>query len=166
MATLSVATGFTIQGTFTSNPDLTTAIEALAIAVKQDYASGTGAQQGNQFFSDSRSVNGSSENLDLAGGLTDAFGTTLTFTKIRHLAFHNKSTVAAETLLISGNFVTGALLSGWVDDDVKIIVPPRGWLVLSSPEDGYTVTGTSQDIVKVDPGANNISYDLYIIGTV
>lgn len=132
---------------------------------KQVYGDGTSANQVNAIIDQTRSVAGSPENLDLTGGLTDAFGNAVTFALIRDLIIRNRSETSGQDLELSGNFVTGALLADWVDDSLKIRVPPGGTFRLASPVDGFTVTGTLQDVLTVDPGANTISYDLVILGT-
>ena len=163
MATFIGTTKYRIDGEYTSSGDLTTPLEQLAIAKDQELGNGTGANQANAFFSDSDNLVGESVNLDLFGGLTDAFGTTLNFVKIRELVIHNLSTVSGEVLTLSGNFLTTDVLGGAAP---TVIVEPKGHFRVSSPVDGYDVTNATADVITIDSGSDTIAYDIIIIGTV
>lgn len=155
----------TIDAKYTSATDLTTPTESPGIEQTQAWTSGTGNNQANRLFADSHELVATSINLDLYGGLVDAFGNTLNLAKVKELWLRNTSIVATEQLLISGNFLTGALLSGWVDDAVKLILGPGGQLRWTNPIDGYTVTQTTQDILTIDSGSDTITYEIVILGT-
>jgi len=159
----SFAQLLSFSGSFTKALDLTTPTEVLNISKSQTLANGTGANQANQIWSDTRSVAAAPENLDLAAVLVDAFGDTLTFTKVKMLMVHNKSTTPGEDLTLSGNFVDNDMLGG---ADSTIVLGPGGICLLTSPVDGFTVTATTGDILTVDPGAATIAYDVLIVGTV
>ena len=111
MASFKGTTRQIIDASYTSALDLTTPIEAIGLEWAQSWTSGTGNQQANRFFSDSKAISGA-DTLDLTGGLTDAFGNTLTPTAIKMLAIRNKSTTSGENLTLSGNFLEG--ISGGV----------------------------------------------------
>lgn len=137
---------------------------AIAIPeMKQEYGDGTGTDQCNAFYEKVWTAAAAADSHDLTGGLTDAFGTALTFTKIRELIIRNRSTTTGQNLTVAGNFITTAVLGGTTP---TITVPPGGMLRIGSPVDGFTVTATTADVLSVDPGANTISYDLIIAGTV
>ena len=73
-----------IDGLALSSLDLSTAQDPVLVALLSTLANGTGSGQASQVFTDTRTLAGSAtEDLDLAGSLTNAFGTTLTFTKIK-----------------------------------------------------------------------------------
>lgn len=110
------------------------------------------------------SVDAASANTyDLAGALTDQFGASVTFTKIKLIAIVNKST--AELLYVGGN-ATEIPLFGNVNDKLK--VPPGGMalpLAVSLNASGITVTGTTGDLLTVEnPGATAATYDILIAG--
>lgn len=155
-----------IDAAYKSALELRTPTDPLGFEKSQVWTSGTGNNQCNAAFSDRRTLTATAETLDLYGGLTDAFGNTLNFVKVRELWIQNRSETATEQLLLSGTFVTGALLSGWVNDAVKIPVGPGAQMRFSNPIDGWTVTDTTQDELKVDAGADTIIYDIVILGTV
>jgi hypothetical protein len=131
------------------------------------FANGTAANQANQRFDDTRSVNASStDSLDLAGGLTNAFGTTLTFTSIKYIRISAAST-NGDNLEVGGNANAFGTIFG--DDTDKIIIPPGGHFVLSNPAaTGFVVTASTGDVLDIanaDSGAA-ASYDIVIIGEV
>jgi hypothetical protein len=110
------------------------------------------------------SVDATSANTyDLAGSLTDQFGATITFTKIKLIAVVNKSTT--ELLYIGGNAAEIPLF-GNVNDKLKI---PAGGMALplavSLNASGIAVTGTTGDILTIEnPGAGAATYDILIAG--
>lgn len=128
--------------------------------------SGTGANQASNIFNDQRTLAPStSENLDLAGTLTNAFGVVLTFTKVKMLVIH------ADPGNVNDVLVGGAGANGWagwsgdVTDIVK--VKPGGVFIWVAPDaaGGAVVAGTA-DILKVaNSGAGtSVIYDISIIG--
>ena len=161
-AITTLAARATICGGFTSALDLSTPIDTLNLIKSKIFTNGTGTDQVNSRFHDTRTVTGAPENLDLAGGITDSFGVVITFTTVKLLFIHNKATTTANTLSIEGSFVNNGIVTASED----LVLGPDGILFLTSPMDGYTVTAGTGDILTVDPGANTITYDIVIAGTV
>jgi len=131
------------------------------------FANGTGANQANNRFDDTRSVDASStDSLDLAGGLTNNLGTTLTFTKVKYIRISAAST-NGDNLEVGGNAAAFSTIFGDATD--KIIIPPGGHFILSNPSAaGFAVTATTADILDIanaDSGAA-ASYDIVVIGEV
>ncbi len=165
MATLAATTTLNLTGTYSKSRDLTVPSERIGFTIPdggQKYTNGTGANQGNAFFADKRTLTGAPETIDLTADLVDAFGTTLAFTKIKEIIFFNTNTATGKILTISGNALADML--GGTAPTMKI--GPGGVRRLSSPVDGFTITNTTQDQLTVDPGADTITYWLIIIGTV
>lgn len=128
--------------------------------------SGTGANQASNSFHDQRTLTASSsENLDLAGSLTNAFGTTLTFTKIKAIIIHAASSNTNNVLV--GGAASNAFVN-WVGDATDIItVRPGGTFILVAPDStAYAVTASTGDILKVANSSSGTSvvYDITIIG--
>ena len=162
MSTLAATLQFLIDGSFIKALDLTSPKESIAISKSQAFANGTGSNQGNEFFSDTRTVTASPETLDLTSGLTNAFGETVVFAKIKAIIVHNKSTASGAILIIKGNAITNA---GWISGTTPHhAIPPNGWYIVTSPVDGFTIINTTQDQLTFEPGAATITYDLIIIG--
>jgi len=125
-------------------------------------ATGTSNSQADEVWSDTRSAAGAVDDLDLAGTLTAADGSTITFVEVTGVYIRNKSTTTAETLTIgagSNPFITWLIATG-----DGVVIGPNGTFLIESPVDGYTVTAGTADILRVDPGANTISYDIVIWG--
>ena len=162
MSTLAATLQFLIDGSLTKALDLTTPKDPIAISLSQAFANGTGSNQGNEFFSDRRTLAGTSETIDLTSDLTNAFGVTIVFAKIKAIIIHNLSTATTEILTVDGNAVENA---GWLTGTTPAqVIGPDGWYILTSPVDGLTITNTTQDQLTIDSGADTITYDLIIIG--
>ncbi len=105
--TLTVTRKLSLSGLFRNVADLTTPNEPIAINVTKAYGAGSGADQADEFVADNRSVAAAPETIDLTSTLTNAFGTTASFTKIREMTIVNKSTTAGEKLTLSGSLLDG-----------------------------------------------------------
>lgn len=150
----------------TSALDLATGSLALTYAKNLDFTSGVSANQVDRIFHDTRTLTASAtEDLDLAGGLTDAFGTTLTFVRIKGIIV---AAAAANTNTVQ---VGGAAANGfvnWVADVTdKINVRPGGVFALYAPDGtGYGVTAGTGDLLRIGNGGagTSVTYDLVVVG--
>ena len=126
---------------------------------------GTVIDAADLIWHDQRTLAATTENIDLAGVLTNAFGTAMTFVKIKGILIKNRATTAAYTLAIGGH-ATAAFIN-WVASATDIVnIGPDGIFLLWNPSlAGYAVTATTGDMIKIDSGANSITYDIFIIGT-
>ena len=129
---------------------------------------GTGADQAKKIWTDTRTLTASSsENLDLAGVLTDAFGATLTFTKIKAIII--KADAANVNDVVIGNHATAACLMFFGAAAHTAAIKPGGMLAVVAPDaNGYAVTATTADMLKVlNSGAGtSVTYTIIVIGTV
>src|SRR5690606_13677778 len=107
---------------------------------------------------------------DLAGGVSDVFGNTLTFATIKQILVYNRSTTDGDDLIVGGNGspTTGALITdlfpGGTDAGIKVLA--GGFFVIAAPYTGYAVTGGSADILRIyNDGVGAITYDLIVKGT-
>ena len=117
-----------------------------------------GVQQGDEFFSDERTLEGASETINLTSTLTNKFGDTANFAKIREIWIANRSATTLEVLTLTGTFIE-ALIGG---ASPAPTVDPLGWWIRSSPIDGYNTAGATE--LTVDPGSDTITYWLMILG--
>ncbi len=129
-------------------------------------ADGTGADQMDLIWHDQRVLGtGASENLDLAGGLTDVYGNVLTFVKIK---FIYVSAAAANGDYIQLGGGSNPFIN-WVANASDIVnVAPGGMFALTAPDaNGYGVTATTGDILTVmnADGAAGATYDIVLGGT-
>lgn len=158
---LSVALNFTN----TSAYDLGGRSATITPSVSHVFESGTGANQMDLIFSDQRTLTASStENLDLAGTLLDAFGGTITMAKIKLIYF--KAADGNTNDLVIGN-VSNGITSPFGAATHSISVRPGGIFLWSCRGTGYTITAGTVDLVKVANGGSgtSVTYDVVIGGT-
>lgn len=128
-------------------------------------ATGTGTGQADLVYAGQRTLAASgSENLDLAGGLTDAFGSTLTFVDVKAiLVFASASNTNS---VVVGGAASNAFTGPWGGTTPTTSIPPGGFAVFSHPGAGWTVTASTGDILKVanSGGSTGVTYRIVVIG--
>lgn len=165
---MALSSVLTVQAlsTLTSALDLVTGSAPLNYGKAFTWPSGTAASQADRIFSDTRTIAASgTDDLDLAGVLTDAFGATCTFVRVRGLiVFAN---AANTNNVIVGNAAANGFIT-WVGAAAHTVtVRPGGLLALIAPDTtGYAVTAGTGDILRVaNSGAGtSVTYDIVIIG--
>lgn len=124
---------------------------------------GAGSGKANLTFADVRTLGGgASEDLDLAGGLTDQFGRALTFTHVKQLRVLAPVT-NAEDVVVGGaaaNQFVGPF--GAVTHTVAVV--PGGEVNLVHPTTGWGVTAATADQLKILAGASGGDYTIVIVG--
>lgn len=129
----------------------------------QALANGTGANQASQHWHDQRSTSGN-DDLDISGVLTNVFGTSIVFTKIKALIV--KAAVANGNDVIVGGGASNQFATPFGSATDKVKVKPGGLLVLVAPDvNGYAVTAGTGDILRVASGGGSVTYDIVLIGT-
>lgn len=133
------------------------------------FANGAAAGQANVVWQDTRTIAASgTDDIDLAGVLTDAFGATITTAKVKTIV------VVAADGNTNNVVVGGAASAQWAtifgDVTDKVVVRPGGVFALSVGDDdlnAYAVTATTADILRVaNSGAGtSVTYDIIILGT-
>ena len=150
-----------------TNPlDLGTPTDKLNYVKTIELADGVGLAQADQIFHDQRTLGVSAaEDLDLAGGLTDAFGNLLTFSAIKGMIF--QAAIGNTNNVVIGGKLTNAFIN-WVSDATdELILKPGGFFALIDPTaGGYAVTAGTGDILEVtnSGGGTSVTYDVIIIG--
>ncbi len=162
----SLATKYDLKfsHTYTDSLDLSTITDSFSRTYTDTLANGTSANQADLIFHDSRTLTATSEDLDLAGVLSDAFGNTLTYVEVVGFAIKNTSTTTTENLAVGG--AASAQFINWVGDATDIVnIGPDGIFFLWNPDNSaYTVTATTGDLLRIDSGADNITYEIIIWG--
>jgi hypothetical protein len=130
-------------------------------------ANGTGAGKADKVYQARRTLAASAtEDLDLAGVLTDALGAALTFVRVKGLFI---SAAAANT----NNVVVGAAVSNaWatlLNATGTLTVRPGatvGAMAGAADAVGYAVTAGTGDLLKVanSAGGTSVTYDIFIVG--
>lgn len=126
---------------------------------------GTAASKADLIFSDQRTLAASAtENLDLAGVLTDLLGNVLTFVKVKWI--FAKAAAGNTNSVIIGNG-TNPFVGGFGAGTHTWTIPPGGFIFAAAPVSGWTVTAATADILKIaNSGAGtSVTYDINIGGT-
>jgi len=126
---------------------------------------GTADNQANMVFRDQRTLSGSaSENLDLAGGLTDSYGATMTFVDVKMIYVSAASANGGN--IVVGGAASNAFLGPFDNATDKVNLPASAWLKWVNPIDGYAVTAGTGDILKIENSdGSSATYDIVIVGT-
>lgn len=164
---LSASVKLIVAGTLSNTIDIGSAGYSFNKTFSQTFANGTGASQANQIWTDSREISGSgNDDLDMATSLTNAFGTTLTFTSI-------KGIIISAASANGGNIEVGAegtnpFASFFGDATDQLVIAPGGFFGLVNPAaDGYAVTAGTGDILRIaNTDGSAVNYDIMIIGEV
>lgn len=144
--------------------DLSTATDPLVISLSRSIAFGTAAGLSDLLWHDERALAATtSESLDFAGSLTDAFGDTLTYGIIDAIMFKNTSTLAS-TLEIGPPAANGLALP-WKAADDKLLFEPGGGLWLLAAPAGWAVTAGTGDLLEVENvDATASVYEIAVVG--
>lgn len=176
MAATQTLTGASVKASLVVNAtkatDLTTPVDPISYALTRVFANGTGDDAANQTWHDRATLSGAAvDDIDLAGGIVDAFGDTITFTVIKALFIANKSSelgTPTDSKISIGGHATNAFVN-WVSDATdKVILEEDGILLLVAPKDGYAVAAGTNDILTITnlAGGAQAQYDILIIGQV
>jgi hypothetical protein len=162
---LTVALAATQTATF----DWGTPSAALGKTYATSLTSGTGAGSADRVWTDTRTLAASAtEDLDLAGVLTDVYGATITFVKVKGLL------VAAAAGNTNNVIVGGASATqfvSWVGGATHTVtVRPGAVFALFAGDadaNGYATAAGSTDLLKIanSGGTTSVTYDIAIIGT-
>ena len=156
-----------INANFRSTLDVGAVDYPINLNLVTQFLDGTGINQANQAFTDKRNIAASgSDQLDLAGGLTDAFGNTIQFTSIKAIIVH---AAAANTndVVIEEPSSNGVGLFGTAGDSISIT--PNGKFIWIDPTaSGLPVTAGTGDLLDINnsAGGTGVDYTIVVIGTV
>lgn len=147
--------------------DLTTATMPLTVERTIRLTNGTGANQADKIWSDTRTLAASAtENLDLAGVLLDPLtGATLTFARIKAVIV-TASGANTNNVNVIREATNGVPLFLAAGDGIP--VRPGGWIAVGAPDaTAYAVTPATGDLLTItNSGAGtSVTYDIVIIGS-
>lgn len=131
-----------------------------------NFVTGTGANQADRVFTDQRTIAASgTDDLDLAGSLTDALGATITFVRIKGLIVY-AATGNTNNVIVGG--AASNQFINWVGGTSHTVtVRPGGLLVLLAGDaTSYAVTAGTGDLLRIaNSGAGtSVVYDVVLIG--
>lgn len=148
--------------------DLGSAVAQLSKSYRVDLANGTAAGQADRVFHDQRTLTASAtEDIDLAGTLTDVFGATLTFARIKGLIV---AAAAANTNNVIVGGASATQFVSWVGAATHTVtVRPGAVLMLmagAADATGYVTAAGSTDLLKIanSAGTTGVTYDIAVIG--
>ncbi|MFE4548866.1 hypothetical protein [Streptomyces sp. NPDC056785] len=154
-------------GELTAALDMGTGRAPQSLSKSMALASGTGAGKADRIFSDRRTLAASAtEDLDLAGVLLDAFGSAITFARVKGL-------IIAAAAGNTNNVVVGAASSNpWatlLGATHTLTLRPGAFVAVGTgvaDATGYAVTASTGDLLKIanSAGSTSVTYDIHIIG--
>ena len=160
----SLSTSLAVKGLTTSNPsDISHTQDRINTSVITSLRNGTGAGEANMVWSDQRTIApGGDDDIDLNGGITDAYGVTITFVNVRGIFVVNRSPNPGTRITVAntgGNF------------------PPTPWAIPCGPGDafnfmerqvGLTIVPAAVDTLRMtnEDGGASAMYDIVVIGVV
>jgi hypothetical protein len=156
----------TLVATLTDALDLSTATDPLSYTKRTTLTSGTGSNQADMMWHDTRTLSASAdEDLDLAGVLVNGLGDTQTFARVKGLLV---AAAAANTnncnVTSDGSAGVPGLFLALGDG---VVVRPGGLFLWTAPDaTGAVVTATTGDLLNVanSSGSTSVTYDVVIIG--
>lgn len=169
LTTAAVAESFSgnllVKPTWThTKTGATTASETFSTLLSWTFTSGTNANQMNQLWASERTLtNGQSEVINLAGGITNSFGTTLTIDEVRMIVIGSDTSN-------SDSITVGAAASNTFDEFLgdpsdTITIRPGGFFLLTGPDATAYPVSTNGNLQVANDGTNSVTYDIYIGGS-
>lgn len=148
--------------------DLSTPSDALSLRLPPaglTLSNGTGTGQVSQMWHDTRNITASgTDSLDLAGGLTNAFGVTLTFVRLKFIYVLAHATNTND-VQVTRNATTGIPL--FMADGDGIALAPGEFFIWGSPTTGKAVTATTDDTLLFtnSAGGTAVDFSVILVGT-
>lgn len=164
-----------IKAGFSWNFEQTTAFgsntaNAGSFSYSSSLANGTGAGKATVFYASEFDLAASANlAIDLAAGVTDVFGDSISFTKIRYIYIEVVADAAnvkvGSSITVGGHAAAVASFFGSATDTIK--VRNGGCFQLSCTDaTGYAVTGTTADTIKIlnNDAVNALTVRIGIVG--
>jgi hypothetical protein len=145
--------------------DLGDATFPIALTQAISLLNGTGAGQADLIFTDTRTLTASAtEDLDLAGSLTDAYGATMTFARIKALIVKAASG-NTNNVNITRPASNGVPLFLAASDGIPVR-PAGGFAWFCSDATGVAVTASTGDLITFtnSAGSTSVTYTVILIG--
>jgi len=163
MTSLTAVVKASISAIFKKTLDGRDAVDRIPESSDIALGYGTGYGKIDIDFMDVRTLAAStSENLDLAGSLTDAFGQTITAAKIKAIEIENPE--ASLSNLTVGAAASNTFVGPFADATDAIVLKPGDKTVIVS-RTGWTVTASTGDILKVANGSGgSVNYTIKLLG--
>lgn len=165
MAGVNASIAVSLDAVLTGASDLGNPKQRVQIAEALEFLAGTDAvNKADLLFADTRTLAASAtENLDLAGGLSNAFGAVFTAAEI--VAIYIKASAANTNAVRFGPASSNGFVGPFADATDRLNVLPGEWHLLVSQK-GWAVTAGTGDLLTVlnAAGGTSVTYDIVIIG--
>lgn len=171
MALNDAAVGATIKGNYVSALDLGSATFPTNLSYGTAFTSGTGAGQVDKIWTDTRTLTASgTEDLDLAGVLTDAFGASITFARIKGILV-SASPANTNNVIVGANVVNSwaTMLGPTGASGGTVTLRPGAFFaagVGAADATGWAVTASTGDLLHVanSAGGTGVDYSIAVFG--
>jgi len=148
--------------------DLSSVDDVASINFTVSLANGTGDNQVNELWHDSRSLSAASnDDLDLTALTRTIFGTSVTssFSILKAILIHNTSTTDGDDLYIDSSVSNSIVTPFNASATSKIEIPASSPLVLANVLSGWAVTSGTADILRItNDGAGSVDYKIALLG--
>lgn len=155
-----------ISASYANSQEFGSVAQDLKYSASHAFTDGTGANQAQKLFTDQRTLAASAnESLDLSGVLTDVFGATLAFTKIKAILV--KAADGNTNDVVLGGAASNAWIGPFGASTHTVAVKPGGTVMFVAPDaNGYAVTAGTGDLLKVanSAGGSAVTYDIVLVG--
>ena len=139
----------------------TIASESFGTIYNWTFTSGNSTNQMNQLWVSRRTLASNAvETINIAGGITNSFGTVLTMAKVRLIWIGANSTNAGPILVGGADANTFSTWAG--DDSDKVRIRPGGGVMLIAPDATGFAVSTNGNLAVTNESAAAVSYDIYI----
>lgn len=166
MTTLSASVSVNVVAALASALDIGSANYPCNFGPSYNFTDGTGANQAQKLFSDTRTIAISgTDDLDLSGVLTDAYGNVLSLTKVKAIIIQADPANTNDVVVGGAASNQVASIFGAVTQTIK--VKPGGVFAIVAPDvNGYAVTAATADLLRIaNSGAGtSVNYTIIIIG--
>lgn len=162
---LTSRVSLSLSATLTGSADFGAPASRPSFSRQLDLTSGTGAGKADKIWTDQRELAASAtEDLDLAGSLTDVFGGTITLATVKVLYVAASSANTNDVVIGAASATQWAALLGTTG--TVTLKPGAVFLVAASSADPWPVSAGSTDLLKVANSAagSSVTYDIAIVG--
>ena len=161
-AALTSSIQTTVNSKHTSASGLSTAIDNVALSVNTSFSNGSGTTQVAVLIyhtTGTLAAEGTAT-YDIAGGVADKFGATVTIVRLKSIVFQNTSGSMTVTLGAAANPV-----AFFDPATATVTIPPYGVWTWTAPLGGLVIGAGSSDEIKLTNSAgDSCGYKLWIVG--
>lgn len=162
-----------IGWTFTNTNDFGTTSDSSGVSYSATMTNGTGSGAANKLFAKSYTIAASgNQSIDLAGSVTDFYGNTISFTKVKVIYVEHSTATTATTITVgvggTNPFINWIKSAGTITTDQPRVVVRNGGVFLLACTDGtgYPVTAGTGDILYLtnEDGTNSATVKVVVVG--